>query len=272
MAKKRTKKLMRIRELAEASGISKDTIKYYIREGLIPRPIKTHPNMAYYNDAHLNALLAVKELKGKRFLPLSVIKEVLGGGKHELSIEETRTLTHMDGKLFQNLNEQPEIKPITLKMLAARTGASVKDIKELEKHRILHPIQKGKRTYYGEDDIRVTEAFVKLRKVGLTEELGIGVDVLEIHRDMVERLVVEEARLMAQHTTGKVSMEQLVNIVEETLTFTTILFDVLHKKSVLEVFKRVNEEFQESLKRGLLQESFSLERTGAKRKRPGQDK
>ena len=118
----------------------------------------------------------------------------------------------------------------------------------------------------------MVEAFVKMRKAGVTEELGIGVDSLTHHREMVERLVVEEARILAQHTTGKVSMEQMVEMVEETLVFTTILFDVLHKRVAQEMFKRVNDEFQESLKRGLLEEGFSLERPGAKRRRPGQDK
>lgn len=262
---------MRMRELSEASGVSKGTIKFYIREGLIPRPIKTHPNSAYYNETHLNAILSVKELRSKRFLPLSVIKDILGQGKDQLSIEEVRTLTLMDGRLFHNLSEQPAIKPLTLKQLQARTGASLKDIKALEAHRILDPVEKGKRKYYEEDDIRIVEGWARLRKAGVTDDFEIGPSNLELHRDMVERLVVEEARLLATRTTGKVPLEKMVELVEETRLFTTILFDVLHKKKVLEMFRKINEQFQTSLMDGLLEGGREPEGLGSKGKRPKKD-
>jgi len=260
-----------MRELSEASGVSKGTIKFYIREGLIPRPTKTHPNSAYYNDTHLNAILSVKELRNKRFLPLSVIKEILGHGKDQLSIEEVRTLTLMDGRLFQNLSEQPLIKPLTLKQLRARTGASPRDIRALEEHRIVHPIEKGKRKYYEEDDIRLVEGWVKLRKAGLTDDFGIDPSNLVIYRDMVERIVVEEARLLATRLTGKVPLEKMVELVEETRLFATIIFDVLHKKKVLETFRRINEQFQTSLIDGLSEGGFEPEGLGSKGKRPKRD-
>ena len=272
MAKRGTEKLMRMRELSEASGISKTTIKYYIREGLIPRPIKTHPNSAYYNDTHLKAILSVRELRSKRFLPLSVIKEIVGHGKEQLSIEEVRTLTQMEGRLFHDLNEKPPIKPVTLKQLQARTGASLKDIKGLVEHRILDPIQKGKREYYGEDDIRLVEGWARLRKAGITDDLGYDPGSLVMYRDMIERLVVAEARLLTTHTTGKLSLEEIAKIVEETRIYATVFFDVVHKKKVLEMLRRINREFQESLRKGVLKEDPGQDRPASKRKRPKQDK
>ena len=38
--------LLRMRELAEAAGVSAGTIKHYLREGLLPEPVKTSRNMA----------------------------------------------------------------------------------------------------------------------------------------------------------------------------------------------------------------------------------
>ena len=43
-----TASLLRMRELAEAAGVSAGTIKHYLREGLLPEPVKTSRNMAYY--------------------------------------------------------------------------------------------------------------------------------------------------------------------------------------------------------------------------------
>ena len=40
--------LLKMSELAEASGVSAGTIKHYLREGLLPEPVRTSRNMAYY--------------------------------------------------------------------------------------------------------------------------------------------------------------------------------------------------------------------------------
>ena len=40
-----TAELLRMGELAEASGVPAPTIKHYLREGLLPEPVKTSRNM-----------------------------------------------------------------------------------------------------------------------------------------------------------------------------------------------------------------------------------
>ena len=40
---------MRIGELSRLSGVPVATIKYYLREGLLPPGVHSHPNQANYN-------------------------------------------------------------------------------------------------------------------------------------------------------------------------------------------------------------------------------
>ena len=70
--------LVKISALARLAGVPAPTIKHYIREGLLPGPVKrTSRNVAYY-DARLAARVkAIKELQQTRFLPLKVIGELL---------------------------------------------------------------------------------------------------------------------------------------------------------------------------------------------------
>ncbi len=71
---------MRIGELADRTGISRETIHFYLREGLLPRPRKAGRNMAFYEDAHVERLLLIKRLQNEKFLPLARIKDLLAGG------------------------------------------------------------------------------------------------------------------------------------------------------------------------------------------------
>src|SRR6058998_1488688 len=66
-----------MRELAEASGVSAGTIKHYLREGLLPEPVRTSRNMAYYPPEYVERIQLIKRLQEERFMPLRVIREVI---------------------------------------------------------------------------------------------------------------------------------------------------------------------------------------------------
>src|SRR3954470_18282102 len=69
--------LLRMRELAAASGVPAPTIKHYLREGLLPEPVKTSRNMAYYPPEFVERIRLIKRLQEERFLPLKLIRGVL---------------------------------------------------------------------------------------------------------------------------------------------------------------------------------------------------
>ena len=68
---------LKISELADASGVSAGTIKHYLREGLLPEPVKTSRNMAYYPPEFVDRIRTIKRLQEERFMPLRLIREVL---------------------------------------------------------------------------------------------------------------------------------------------------------------------------------------------------
>ena len=39
--------MLKMKELMEATGVTKATILHYVKEGLLPEPVKTGRNMAY---------------------------------------------------------------------------------------------------------------------------------------------------------------------------------------------------------------------------------
>ena len=69
--------MLKMSELSEQSGVSSGTIKHYLREGLLPEPVKTSRNMAYYPPEHVDRIRLIKQLQEERFMPLRLIREVL---------------------------------------------------------------------------------------------------------------------------------------------------------------------------------------------------
>src|SRR3954451_22827399 len=76
-AKNENEEMLRMGELARASGVSAATIKHYLREGLLPEPVRTSRNMAYYPADFVERVRLIKQLQEQRFMPLKRIKGVL---------------------------------------------------------------------------------------------------------------------------------------------------------------------------------------------------
>jgi DNA-binding transcriptional MerR regulator len=68
---------VRISELSRASGVPLPTIKYYLREGLLPPGSLTAPNQADYGDAHLHRLRLVRALMEVGGLGVAAVRAVL---------------------------------------------------------------------------------------------------------------------------------------------------------------------------------------------------
>lgn len=68
---------MRVSELSRASGVPLPTIKYYLREGLLPRGETTSPNQARYDEAHLRRLRLIRALLEIGALPVATVRDVL---------------------------------------------------------------------------------------------------------------------------------------------------------------------------------------------------
>lgn len=68
---------MKISELSRAAALPLSTIKYYIREGLLPPGIATGRNQADYGPEHLKRLNLIRSLRENADLPLATIVQVL---------------------------------------------------------------------------------------------------------------------------------------------------------------------------------------------------
>jgi DNA-binding transcriptional MerR regulator len=79
--KPQKKNLLRIGQLAKKAGVSAPTIKYYVKQGLLPQPLKTSRNMAYYDQSCVERINLIKQIQKERFLPLDVIKRLIESGE-----------------------------------------------------------------------------------------------------------------------------------------------------------------------------------------------
>lgn len=87
---------MRISELSRASGVPIATIKFYLREGLLPGGARTAPNQALYDDVHLRRLRLIRVLVEVGGLSLVAVRRVLEAlGDQHLPLHDLLGAAHL---------------------------------------------------------------------------------------------------------------------------------------------------------------------------------
>ena len=165
----------RIDELAQKTGLTVDTIRYYAREGLLRPPVKQGRNRLYGAD-HLERLERICELRSQRF-SLAAIKAIVDVDRPGL--EGLFTTTGREYSLAE-LTERAELEPDLVEQLRA-IGL------------LPDPVDFGGDAY-DETDVAVLRAVGELRAIGMTDEVVIALGriyvdhLVELQHDVLDML------------------------------------------------------------------------------------
>jgi AcrR family transcriptional regulator/predicted DNA-binding transcriptional regulator AlpA len=75
--KQKRDRFMKIGELARMMHIPASTIRYYVREGMLPPPVMAGKTVSYYSEEHIERLVYIKKKQGKGRMTLAAIKQML---------------------------------------------------------------------------------------------------------------------------------------------------------------------------------------------------
>ncbi|MGV8969250.1 MAG: MerR family transcriptional regulator [Microbacteriaceae bacterium] len=65
-------------ELSKRSGVAIPSIKFYVREGLVPPGVRSSPNQSIYDDSHVTRLRLIRALIDVGGLSIAAVADVLG--------------------------------------------------------------------------------------------------------------------------------------------------------------------------------------------------
>jgi DNA-binding transcriptional MerR regulator len=220
--------LLKMKELAEASGVSAGTIKHYLREGLLPEPVKTSRNMAYYPPEFVERIRLIKQLQEERFMPLKVIRSMLNDDP-----ERARALVELEDRILERAHagEQRRVSAAELRRRYDLPQEVLDRLAELE---VVSPNSRG----YGQRDVEIVEAISRFRAGGYDERIGFTVyDTLRYKRAL-EELVKEEVQLLMDRLAGEMDPDRAVELIAAGTEPLNELMAALHQKSLLAELRR----------------------------------
>lgn len=182
---------LRMKELTEATGLPKSTILHYLDQGLLPPPVKTSPNMAYYDPACVERLVFIRDLQSRLRLPLSKIRHALelreGGQEMAMQLELMEGIFGVESGVTLNRDE-----------LCRQSGLTPEQLDQLEKAQLMLPMEDGR---YDAEDLAAAQVLAQ----GL--ERGITVEDMSFYPRLGKEIVDRE--MAARHRlTGHLPPEQ----------------------------------------------------------------
>ena len=217
---------MRMRELERLTGVGRETIRYYIREGLLPEPERGSTNSASYRDEHVARVKAIKRLQEERFLPLAIIRTLLDAGDGERWLHAD-AFPDLDAMLRARLD--PGGEGLSLTDASAQVGCSVEELEGAVADGVLVLDKDGR---LGPRDVAIARCLGDLRAIGFTEERGFGRSG-GMYAEFVKWLAAQEMKLFFDHTAGAVSDDEALAMAERGVATVNEMLSLMRTRELL---------------------------------------
>jgi DNA-binding transcriptional MerR regulator len=212
--------MLKMKELVEATGLSKATILYYINVGLLPKPVKTNPNVAFYPSSYVEKLGFIKQLQSRHRLSLSQIKSVL---KEKSKGREVSPLIELNNVIFG----QKEETICSDEKLCEICGLDMENLETALRLKLLNPKTENQ---YDSEDIAVGRILKRCL------ELGLDLEDLEYYPRLASKIVTHEIETR-RGVIHKKSFEEILSITLELTgiarSFRGYVIDRIFQQSVL---------------------------------------
>jgi len=195
---------LRVEEMAERSGVSVDTIRYYQGRGLVPPPTR-RGRIAHYGQEHLERLERIRALQ-RQGLSLAAIGRLLSG---ELDPRDEPLLAAVAGAGTRGAGPS-----LSLAELAERSDIPLGLLQAAEHEGLISPVAGG----YSTADVDAARAGLRLLELGLPlPELMV---LARRHHEHVRSVAEEAVGLFDDHIrrplgTGELASEDAARRIVE---------------------------------------------------------
>ena len=228
-----TEGLLRMGALAEASGVPAATIKHYLREGLLPAPVKTSRNMAWYSPEYVDRIKLIKRLQEERYLPLGVIKRIL-----ENEPDRVEERLELGDTLLARSEGFGGGKSITRKRATAKFGLPEDVLDGFERIGAIEPIEGRSGVRYSQPDAEFLAAIAAFRESGYGEALGFTIYDALIYMRHLEALARDEVDVISEKLPGKLSADDAADLIERGHGPMRDLLSAMHVKLLVAELRR----------------------------------
>ena len=219
-----------MRELEDLTGVNREAIRFYIREGLLPEPEKPKRNVALYTSEHVERTRLIKELQEKHFLPLKKVKQVLASNDARAIAQDEQApgMSHFLPALLRDTTPGPDC---SIEEAAEQAGLPISEVENLIANGTITPSPDGMIDFR---DAAILNTWGQAHRSGFDQALGYDADYLAEYAAMTRKLAKFELDLFISRFQDALDGRAAGQLAAEGVEVANKLINLLHTKYVLE--------------------------------------
>jgi DNA-binding transcriptional MerR regulator len=221
---------MKMRELEARTGVNRETIRVYFREGLLPEPSRPARNVADYGEDHVRAVTAVRKLQRDSGMTLPQIKATLNGERSGRG-PGASAFSHLEELVMSRVGVKQGLMPLTA--LAEQSDKAEIDARALAQIGIIELVETGDGTMLNITDAGLLNIWARMRRVGFDEEHGFPPEILDYYIEAAEFVAGKEAQLFLERVEGRIAEDEAAEMLEFALPAMLDFFGIIRQRAFL---------------------------------------
>jgi DNA-binding transcriptional MerR regulator len=215
---------MKMAELEQRSGVGRETIRYYIREGLLKPPLRPHRNAAIYSEYHVKELLKIKSLQEDPDLTLGVIRRVL---QDEAASQDVISKADLDTRLSEILRPSSD-SFVPLQRLYFEDSRHAAVTEQFVQQGIITIHRTDETDYIDQLEADIVRTWVKGNTHGdFAEKFGFTANSITFYADLIDELVDKMQTHFLEKISGKMQRDAAAELAVKGLGGLTSLVSLL---------------------------------------------
>jgi len=227
---------MKIRELVKRTGVPKETIHFYIREGLLRKPRKSNVNSAEYNESYVDQIQLIKNLRDNFYLPIPQTKKIVKDFRKQSPSDQA--ISQFYSRFFRPADRLFAMEIEGRDAFLQETGLGKKWLAKDEEWGVITPeILEDGEVVYAPDDVAIGKLMVDMDQLGFGPKDGHDPEDLRYIAEFVRKHVVDSFKKYYQNNLEKLTSKEYVEKASQFHEVISLFFYHLYRKFVREVTK-----------------------------------
>jgi len=228
---------MKISQLVKRTGVPKETIHFYIREGLLRKPRKSGVNSAEYNETYVDQVQLIKDLRDNYYLPIPEIKKIIRDFRKQSPSDQAISQFHSRffrpaDRLFANGIKGRDA-------FCQATGLGKKWLAKAEEWSVITPeVPEDGEAVFSPDDVAVGKLMVDMDRLGFGPKDGHDPEDLRHIAEFVKKYVVDGFRKYYQNNLEKLTSKDYEERHSQFHELISLFFYHLYRKFARESTRR----------------------------------
>jgi DNA-binding transcriptional MerR regulator len=229
-----------MRDIVRETRLPRETIHFYLAEGLLPPPTKTGRNTALYSWEHVRRARLIKSIQEKHFLPLRAIRALLeDADDSSLSAAQQVLIKELRVRLGPSTAVQHPQR-VLLRDLVNQHGFSKKEIDEFRTGGVITVEGSGGAASVTREDAELLHAWARLKAVGISPERGFMPRDLKFIEDAISQLVRREIEFFTERY-ASVGGDEAARVVTEAVPILNQIISIVHWRKIWSFLAEVSE-------------------------------